>query len=149
MNLRDVELVDLAQQLMFLQRQVYHPDEGRDFTIYGADDRRDLYQVADPRRAHRRRLRGGPRAPEQLHPTTGDGTPRLKTRDFRVALPICAVPPEPFLGQPVLPSPLPFGSGFLVAPDVIATAGHCIDPAILAATRFVFGFRMKNATCPT
>jgi len=39
-----------------------------------------------------------------------------------------------------------FCSGFLVAPDVVATAGHCVKgPADLANTRFVFGFHMVDA----
>ena len=48
-SLREVESADIAQQLKFLQRQVYRPDEGQDFTIFGADDRRDLFQFTDAR----------------------------------------------------------------------------------------------------
>src|SRR4029453_831794 len=42
-------------------------------------------------------------------------------------------------------------SGFLVAPDVIATAGHCANGANVpkvSDVRFVFGYRMLNATTP-
>jgi V8-like Glu-specific endopeptidase len=38
-----------------------------------------------------------------------------------------------------------FCSGFLVAPDVVATAGHCVkSDADLAKVRFVFDFRMVD-----
>ena len=47
-SLREVESADIAQQLKFLQRQVYRPDEGQDFTIFGADDRRELFHSRTP-----------------------------------------------------------------------------------------------------
>ncbi|MGZ7138129.1 MAG: hypothetical protein ACXVI7_08015 [Halobacteriota archaeon] len=34
----------------------------------------------------------------------------------------------------------------MVAPDIIATAGHCTDDSDMTTVRFVFGFRMKDAT---
>jgi hypothetical protein len=33
-----------------------------------------------------------------------------------------------------------------VAEDIIATAGHCIDVGNVKTTRFIFGFKMLNAT---
>jgi hypothetical protein len=48
---------------------------------------------------------------------------------------------ERFRDQPVGA----FCSGFLVAPDIIATAGHCVDTSNVTNTCFVFGFRMRNA----
>jgi secreted trypsin-like serine protease len=41
-----------------------------------------------------------------------------------------------------------FCSGVLVAPDVIATAGHCIKDENIADIRFVFGYRMLDANTP-
>jgi len=34
----------------------------------------------------------------------------------------------------------PFCSGFLVAPDLVATAGHCVNPNNVTNILFVFGF---------
>jgi V8-like Glu-specific endopeptidase len=34
----------------------------------------------------------------------------------------------------------------LVGPDIIATAGHCVNAGNVTDVRFVFGFRMRNAT---
>jgi len=41
-----------------------------------------------------------------------------------------------------------FCSGFLVAEDIVVTAGHCYDESDIANTRFVFGFVMLDATTP-
>jgi V8-like Glu-specific endopeptidase len=42
-----------------------------------------------------------------------------------------------------------FCSGVLVAPDVIATAGHCITWKVAVQDiRFVFGYRMRDAVTP-
>jgi V8-like Glu-specific endopeptidase len=41
-----------------------------------------------------------------------------------------------------------FCSGVLVAPDIIATAAHCIAGENISDIRFVFGYRMKDQTTP-
>ncbi len=70
----------------------------------------------------------------------GNGTSTLRTRNFGVARNLCSG--ERFRDQPTGA----FCSGFLVAPDIIATAGHCVDTGNVTNVRFVFGFRMRNAT---
>jgi hypothetical protein len=47
---------------------------------------------------------------------------------------------ERFFDQPVGP----FGSGFLVTQDIIATAGHCILDKNIKNIYFVFGFEYKE-----
>lgn len=69
----------------------------------------------------------------------GDGTSTLITENFGTKNRLCSK--ERFRDQPVGA----FCSGFLVAPDVVATAGHCVDEDSLTNTRFVFGFRMRDA----
>ena len=106
--------------------------------IYGADDRVDVFQ-----------LPAGPNLDDvdsvvALFPTgdvtnNGNGTSTLRTRNFGVANNLCAG--ERFRDQPTGA----FCSGFLVAPDVIATAGHCVDAGNVTNVRFVFGFRMRDA----
>ena len=73
----------------------------------------------------------------------GNGTSTLQTEIFGKAQNLCAG--ERFWEQPVGA----FCSGFLVAPDIIVTAGHCVKPDDVTDIRFVFGFRMQNATTPT
>jgi S1-C subfamily serine protease len=70
----------------------------------------------------------------------GDGTSTLQTENFGTARNLC--PTERFREQPIGA----FCSGFLVAPDVIATAGHCVNDANVTDVRFVFGYRMQDAT---
>ena len=110
--------------------------------IYGVDDRVDLFRVTDAAAI------ADSDAVVALFQTAqvvdnGDGTSRLVTQQFGTSRNLCAS--EPFADQPVGA----FCSGFLVEPDVVATAGHCVRAPQLDQVRFVFGFRMQDATTPT
>ena len=52
---------------------------------------------------------------------------------------------EPYFNQPSGA----FCSGFLVGPDLVATAGHCIEDSKCGETAFAFGFHMQNESTPT
>ncbi len=117
--------------------------------IYGADDRLDVYEVSDPSlRAvadstvglvTRSQLTENPDGSYSLPATPTFAQYMLS----ETGLPLCAS--EPFPDQPV-PA---YCSGFLVGPDLIATAGHCLVNAGECATRaFVFGFDMADASTP-
>ena len=107
--------------------------------IYGMDDRVDVFQLS-----------AGPALDDVQSVVAlfrdanvtdnGNGTSTLRTQNFGTAHNLCAG--ERFRDQPVGA----FCSGFLVAPDIIATAGHCVTAANVTTIRFVFGFRMRNAT---
>ena len=79
----------------------------------------------------------------QLNETSA-GTLRMTTVPYSESqhdtLKLC--PDERFFAQPSGA----FCTAFLVAPDVIVTAGHCAKHLDLPTSRFVFGFRMTNAT---
>lgn len=120
--------------------------------IYGADDRLDEYQVTNPALLA---VGDSTVALVSLSDLTdnGDGTfslpPEtyaewyLRTDPIWTGNPLC--PNEPFRNQP---NPA-WCSGFLVAPDIVATAGHCITGAgDCADVAFVFGFVMLDATTP-
>jgi hypothetical protein len=107
--------------------------------IYGIDDRRDLFQLpAGPDRDDADCVVALFRAASISD--NGDGTSTLSTDNFGVAYSLCAS--EPFRNQPTGA----FCTGFLVAPDIIATAGHCLNSGNLTTVRFVFGFRMRDAS---
>ncbi|HZA23189.1 MAG TPA: serine protease [Dehalococcoidia bacterium] len=53
-------------------------------------------------------------------------------------------PSERFREQPIGS----FCSGVLVAPDIIATAAHCIQDMNIADIRFVFGYQMRDTDTP-
>jgi hypothetical protein len=109
--------------------------------VYGADDRLDIYEVEDPAVIEAWESTVAVVSSADLV-DEGDtyslpGTPL--SREY----PLC--PTERFLDQPV-PA---FCSGFLVAPDLVATAGHCVPSRIeCGLTAFVFGFRMLGPGRP-
>jgi V8-like Glu-specific endopeptidase len=72
----------------------------------------------------------------------GNGTSQLLTVPYGASLRLC--PSERFWDQPSGS----FCSGVLVAPTVIATAGHCIRGENIAEIRFVFGYAMRDETTP-
>lgn len=107
--------------------------------IYGVDDRVDVF-----------RLPAGPDLDDVDSVVAlfdgadvidnGNGTSTLQTQNFGTKRKLCAG--ERFRDQPTGA----FCSGFLVAPDIIATAGHCVNAGNVTNCRFVFGFRMRDAT---
>lgn len=106
--------------------------------IYGDDDRLDVFEVTDPDL-----LRFAASTAALMFNTdltnNGDGTFQINAAAYEVC------PEEPFSNQPVAP----FCSGFLAAPDLIVTAGHCVlDGFPLSSYRVVFGFDMLNPTTP-
>ncbi len=107
--------------------------------IYGTDDRKDLFEVTDTAVQ-----KDASTVVSLFHATdvtdNGDGTSTLRTKPFGVALNLCSS--ERFRTQPIGA----FCSGFVVGPDLIATAGHCVNPMNVTDVRFVFGYRMKDAS---
>ena len=106
--------------------------------IYGQDNRKDWFELSDEQKNEAECVVG-------LFFDTSivdneDGTSTIKTRNFGTAYKLCAN--EPFRDQPISA----FCSGVLVASDVIATAGHCVKANDIEKVRFVFGFRMTDAT---
>ncbi|MEU5879931.1 serine protease [Spirillospora sp. NPDC047279] len=106
--------------------------------IYGVDDRVDVFRVTDAA------LLADADSVVALFRSAditdnSDGTSALATENFGESMNLCGG--EPFRDQPTGA----FCSGFLVAPDVIATAGHCVNAGDVTQIRFVFGFRMRDA----
>jgi hypothetical protein len=113
--------------------------------IYGPDDRQDVYEVTNPDLLSI--SQGTVLLLEDYEITyDGDATYDLNTIPYGDYLNFCEG--EPFVNQPTAG----FCSGFLVAPDIIATAGHCIAADENCADyqtrceelRFVFGFQMTD-----
>jgi hypothetical protein len=110
--------------------------------VYGADDRRDLYEVEDAAVVEAWESTVAIVRTEDLV-DDGDGMYSLPGAPLSGAYPLCAS--ERFLDQPV-PA---ICSGFLVAPDLVATAGHCVVGLLeCTETAFVFGFRMLGPGRP-
>lgn len=105
-----------------------------DRTVYGTDNRHDIYNEPD---ADIRALADSTVAllkETDLGSSVG-GTYTLHAINYGKAMNLC--PSEPFRDQDTAP----YCSGFLVAPDTIVSAGHCITNDVdCRAVVFVFGF---------
>ena len=119
--------------------------------IYGKDDRLEEYEVVDPDV-----LAAGDATvmlvSRSLMTDNGDGTFSVSGKTYAewyqdldpidTGNPLCD--DEPFRNQPA-PG---LASGFLVAPDIIATAGHAAWPDDCSDNAIVFGFVMRDADTP-
>ena len=116
----------------------------RQRVIYGVDDRKDLYEVLNEKYLKAADSVVALFKKEQIK-DMGDGTSELSLTNFGDSYNLCSG--EKFREQPIGA----FCSGFLVAPDKIATAGHCVEEhgSNLDDIRFVFGFKMNGAGDPT
>jgi hypothetical protein len=88
--------------------------------IYGVDDRQDLFQVTDPALLDDADCVVSIFAAGSIT-DNGNGTTTLNTQNFGTQRNLCQG--ERFRDQPIGA----FCSGFLVGPDIVATAGHCVD----------------------
>ena len=115
--------------------------------IYGTDDRQDEYQVLNTQ------LKSIGDSTVALIPSwkltdNGDGTYSIPSTPLEDSCPaeydpLC--PDEPFIDQPA-PA---ICTGFLVAPNLVATTGHCIsDSSVCTDMAFVFGFTMTGPSSP-
>jgi Holliday junction resolvase len=127
-KLRYIELPTIVETLKHRQE-----------VIYEVDDRQDVFEITDQAildDADSVVLVCGQNEVDD----EGDGSSSLRTQNFGTSQNLCAT--EPFRDQPTTG----FCSGFLVAPDIIATAGHCVNANNVTTRRFVFGFRMLDKT---
>ncbi|MBI3550962.1 MAG: trypsin-like peptidase domain-containing protein [Elusimicrobia bacterium] len=106
-------------------------------TIYGSDDRVDLYQVKEDKVLS---LADSTVALFDASRVSVNGpTATLGTSHYGKSMGLC--PEEKFWDQ----HNGAFCSGFLVAPDVIASAGHCVTSDDgCKGVKFVFGFALKK-----
>ncbi|MGZ3721615.1 MAG: trypsin-like serine peptidase, partial [Bdellovibrionales bacterium] len=116
-------------------RQVMaNPTTGK--VIYGNDDRQDYYEVLD------QNLRNAADSTVALiraaNLSQNGAVTNISTVSYGQGMGLCAN--EPFYNQETAA----FCSGFLVGPDMVVTAGHCIsDQASCINTKMVFGFKLS------
>jgi S1-C subfamily serine protease len=106
--------------------------------IYGKDNRQDLYQVTDQNKYTLAMSTVALIYKENLE-AMDDTTTRIKTRSYGDTYKLCQE--EPFYEQEIAA----FCSGFLVGPQTVVTAGHCIRAQTCERVRFVFGFGITSA----
>lgn len=106
-------------------------------SVYGVDDRRDFFEIDDTRVLNNQRAVASLFVDSHVTQTDA-GTFKLSTQPLKSLRDLC--PGQAYAMQPTGA----FGSGFLVAPDVIATAGHNTQYLSRDRMRCVFGFRMES-----
>ncbi len=106
--------------------------------VYGTDGRFDLHEITD---ANLKRLADSTVALiKRSDLTTQSGMTTIRSKNYGSQMGLCST--EKFYEQDIAA----FCSGFLVAPDVIVTAGHCIKTqSDCVGTQFVFGYNVKIA----
>jgi S1-C subfamily serine protease len=109
--------------------------------IYGVDDRKDFYEFPGEREKTLARSVAALFEASSVS-SNGDGTSTLRTVSLKDSRNVCQS--ERFADQPVGA----FCTGFLVGPDLVATAGHCVDAGSVTGVRFVFGFHMLDDKNP-
>lgn len=114
-------------------------------SIYGIDDRLDEYEITNSDLLNAGQATGIMMSKDQLR-SKADGSYTLSASTLAQQLnaasgfPMC--PGEAFSRQPALSG----CTSFLVAPDIIATAGHCVAcPGDIEGSVVVFGFVMLDA----
>jgi hypothetical protein len=127
----------------FTTSELHEKKKSRQKVIYGVDNRQDYYQLEDQSES---------KIKEQCDSVVSlfnnDDLVSVQTDDvhqfslgtskFGEAYGLCEQ--EIFFDQPVDA----FCSGFLVADDLVATVGHCVNEDDASEVSFVFGYRMTS-----
>lgn len=111
--------------------------------IYGDDNRKDYYQEASSTNQDLADSTVALFSNSDIQIDSVLGLATLKESSFKARYGLCDS--EPFADQNIGA----FCSGFLVGPDLIATAGHCITKSECADVSFVFGYKKTEATSDT
>jgi V8-like Glu-specific endopeptidase len=106
--------------------------------IYGSDDRHDLYDESDPGMRQVADATVGVMRHSDMK-QQANGTFTLSTQVFSEHYALCA--DEPFRDQDTAP----FCSGFLISPDTVVSAGHCVtNEKDCGEVAFIFGYSLST-----
>ena len=108
--------------------------------MYGADDRQDVYAFGDAAWAARAQAFSAVVVDRTTLDVSDPDAIGLPAGTLQQAFDLCAG--ERFATQPAAG----LCSATLIAPDLVLTAGQCIDDAACSTTAFVFDYAMTSAT---
>ncbi len=136
--LSHVTLWQLAEALFLKIREEEHKK-----ALRGEGLRLDMYEISDPHIQRNARAVASIWMKENVK-NTGNNLFALQYQPYGKSFNLCLC--EPYYHQPIVAGRL--CTGFLIKPDVIATAGHCADEKNVKNLCFVFGYEMKQADYP-
>ena len=109
--------------------------------IYGEDNRSDIFELCNTQYIKVTQSTVALISLYQLSTSIDGKNLVIQTEEYGHALNLC--PEEPFYDQ----KKAAICSGFLVAPDIVITAGHCIESQrVCNKIRFVFGYGLFSST---
>lgn len=101
--------------------------------VYGKDHRQDMFEVEDPEVRQLSKSTMAVFSAQDLHKTSNGY--KIASSPLGEYYELC--PEEKFFHQPAAA----FCSATLIAPTIVLTAGHCVEPKDCNDTRFVFDFQ--------
>ena len=107
--------------------------------VYGTDDRREPYEVSDAIQLQLAQACVLVVSTSELT-NNGNGTYTLAAFPWVTQGGSSICTNEPYRGQ----AQAGFCSGFLVGPDIITTAGHCVSSSNIGSVAFVFDFQQQS-----
>jgi hypothetical protein len=128
------------------QAQIQSPDQSpsdpyKSAVVYGSDNRLDLFEVTDPVYLNAANSVGALMATAKLQFHDAQGNVNIYSNEYGAMNHLCK--DEKFYVQPAAAN----CSGFLVGPDLIATAGHCMSSQDYCTKySWVFDFNVKTST---
>lgn len=105
--------------------------------VYGPDNRQDLYQVQNPR-IHELSLSIAGMIQNKFLTGLPDGKIQIESLPYGKRHNLCT--DSTFYDQPAAIN----CTGFLVGPDLLATAGHCAQDHLCTMVSFIFDFDLKT-----
>jgi len=138
--LRDISTEDLVKILLF-KTGIIEKDGVRG--IWGKDKRKDFYEIEDEQIKKNAECTAAILFKESLI-ESGKDFSMVKVKNYGKTFNLSDY--ESFHDQYMIDGRV--CTGFLVAEDVVATAGHCANNKNVTDLHFVFGFRMQDPTTP-
>lgn len=113
------------------------------YVIYGDDNRKDYYEAKSSQDLDLVDSTVALFSNSDIRIEASSSIAKLTEKSYKQRYGLCES--EAFVNQ----NSGAFCSGFLVGPDLIATAGHCISSTECSDVSFVFGYRMTSSMSDT
>lgn len=110
--------------------------------IYGEDNRRDIFRVSSPKIDELSLSIAGMTLKQNINQRPNSTILDLLTVPYGIQHNLCK--DEIYYHQPTAMA----CTGFLIAPDLIATAGHCAQEVLCPQTAWIFDFTLKGENDP-